>query len=233
MRRCACLLVLAGLLAGADDLTTLDGKSYQGAEFEKSLPDGAVFKHRGREIGIAWTNLPPELAFRYRCEGGIVAARTGQRSVKITDGFRLNQLDAAKKKARAEGKPLGFVMVWDPFFNSPGDAAHGNGSIDAFVHFYTTFSDAMVLVFVRHEADIPAVPPAVTKGFNGPEGFAPNLIVVDPSAQTYICEIAGGAGSKGVAPAERERFFHAGIDKILAAKALWMRPAEAPLEKKK
>jgi hypothetical protein len=235
MRSAACLLLLAGFLAGADDITTVDGKTYKALEFEKSLPEGAVFTQKGRELGIAWAKLPPELALKYRCEGGIVAARKAQRSLKASDGFRLDQLAEAKKKAAAEGKPLGFVMVWGSFFDHDGDAAQSRGSVDAFVHFYTVFNDSVVLVFVRHETELGAVPAAVAKGFNGPDegGYSPNLAVVDPTAEHFICEIPGGANHKDVSAAEREKAFHAGIDRILAAKELWAKRAEETPKKAK
>jgi len=120
-------------------------------------------------------------------------------NLSLNSAFRLGQLDQAKQKAQREGKLMGFIMVWDQFFNQP-DSPLGKGSNSALAHFYQVFNDNLILVFVRHEDELGKVPDSVAKGFRGPDegGFAPNMAVVSADAQDYICEIPyGGNDSNG------------------------------------
>ena len=121
-------------------------------------------------------------------------------------------MEAAKKKAKAEKKPIGFIMVWDSFFGQfrPMDQGGGND----LAGFYTVFNKAMVLVFVRHESELNQVPDAVKKGFFGPDegGWAPNMAVVTEDCSQFICEIPlGGEHSNGLI---REQVFKAKIAEI-------------------
>ena len=65
--------------------------------------------------------------------------------------FRLADLEEAKKKAKAEKKLIGFIMVWDSFFGQFRPMEQGGGNDLA--GFYTVFNEALVLVFVRHESE--------------------------------------------------------------------------------
>src|SRR6185312_396491 len=110
-------------------------------------------------------------------EMGLMAARQTQ-SVNLTKNiaFSLDQLEAAKKKAQAEKKYIGFIMEWDSML-VPSRPMGGAGSNSGLAHFYAAFKDSLVLVFVRHENELGNVPDAVKQGFNGSEegGFAPNM----------------------------------------------------------
>ena len=127
--------------------------------------------------------------------------------------FSLDNLEAAKKKAKDENKLLGFVMTWDSFF-IPSHPM-GPGSNGTLAHFYDVFHDNLVLVFVRHEDELNKVPDAVKKGFFGPEegGYAPNMAVVTADCSQFVCEIPeGGKESNGQI---REQIFR---EKIAAIK---------------
>jgi hypothetical protein len=118
-------------------------------------------------------------------------------------------LEAAKKKAEAEKKLLGFIMVWDVMFR-PARPMEAGGPNDL-AGFYSVFNNALVLVFVRHEDELDKVPAAVKKGFFGPEegGWAPNMAVVTADCSQFVCEIPlGGERSTG---AVREPIFRAKI----------------------
>jgi hypothetical protein len=131
----------------------------------------------------------------------------------LSDAFGLAQLEKAKEKARMEGKPLGFVMVWGQFFNKLQDT-RSIGGASATTHFYEAFHTPLVLVFVRHETELGAVPEAVKKGFNGPDegGYAPNMAVVDATASEFIVEIPlGGGDANGT---RRDQVFSDGAAKI-------------------
>jgi hypothetical protein len=217
------LLLAAGLglmTCRADDITTLDGKKYENVTEVKKLPDAILFSHTTTD-GVArarvlFSNLPDDLAQKYGYdpyeEGFYIARQNRPMILGLNRAFRLSDLEAAKKKAKAEKKPIGFIMVWDSFFGQfrPMDQGGGND----LAGFYTVFNKAMVLVFVRHESELNQVPDAVKKGFFGPDegGWAPNMAVVTEDCSQFICEIPlGGEHSNGLI---REQVFKAKIAEI-------------------
>jgi hypothetical protein len=132
---------------------------------------------------------PPQVIDRFSAP--ILAAEQGpSMTMELTNAFSLNQLEQAKQKAQTEKKPLGFIMVWGQFFDHEADP-RSKGSDSALVHFYEVFNKDLVLVFVRHETELPMVPDAVKQGFGGPDegGYAPNMAVVDATATEFITEI--------------------------------------------
>jgi hypothetical protein len=231
---------LAGVLmqnrCWAEDLTTIDGKRYENVRDINPSRDGLVISY-GPEADpgrtkLFFRNLPYEIRKRYNYdafEEGLSNARFNTPiSLTLNNAFRLSSLEAAKKKAQAEHKLLGFIMVWDMMFQpcKPLDEASPGG----LAHFYTVFNNALVLVFVRHEDELPGVPLAVGKGFFGPDegGMAPNMAVVTADCSQFICEIPlGGKHSTG---GVREPIFR---DKIAVIKQFLANPeafAPKPVE---
>jgi hypothetical protein len=172
-----------------------------------SLKPGGLFFVTGPDsamkgVTVPYANLPDDVKEKYHYdpyEVSLAFARQNQ-SVNLTKSmaFSLDQLEAAKKKAKDEKKLLGFIMEWDTFFVPSHPMRRGsNGGL---AHFYDVFHDNMVLVFVRHESELGSVPDAVKQGFNGPEegGFAPNMAVVSADCTQFVCEIPyGGDQSNG------------------------------------
>jgi hypothetical protein len=194
------------LAAAAADITTLDGQKYQEVRNVALKPNGLYFTiglgMEAKGIIVAYTNLPNEIKEQYHCDlfaVGLAFARQNQTvSLNKNVAFSMTNLEAAKKKAKAENKLMGFIMVWDNFMvpARPMD----KGSPGGLAHFYDVFHDALVLVFVRHESELGNVPDAVKTGFNGPEegGFAPNMAVVTADCSQFVCEIPyGGKDSNG------------------------------------
>ena len=109
------------------------------------------------------------------------------------DAFDLDHLDQATAKARAERKPMGFILVWNQYFGVRTNTRGRTGSA-ALAHFYRAFKDPLVLVFVHHETDLPRVPEGVTRGYSSPDegGYAPNMAVVDASGRELIVEVPMG-----------------------------------------
>lgn len=145
----------------------------------------------------------------------IAAAKTaGGIGLGPGDAFTLSKLEEAKAKAKQEKKPLGFVMTWGQFFGVRTSNRY-QGSRAAFIHFYQAFHNNLVLVFVRHETELQAVPDAVKKGFFGPDegGAAPNMAVTDADATELIVEIPMGGKGKSYG-LERDAIFSAGAEKI-------------------
>ena len=135
-------------------------------------------------------DTPPPVYIDHFSRAIMEAMNGTTRTMHLSDAFSLAQLPQAEATAKAERKPLGFLMVWGQFFDHDADS-RGLGSDSALVHFYQVFGRELVLVFVRHESELGMVPAAVKKGFFGPDegGFAPNLAVTDASAREFITEI--------------------------------------------
>ena len=133
---------------------------------------------------------PPPIVVDHFTSAIFAARAGGNMSLHLDSAFSLSQLDQAKAKAVAEKKPLGFLMVWGQFFDHD-EPVRGKDSVSALVHFYQVFNDQLVLVFVRHESELGKVPPAVSRGFRGPDegGYAPNMAVTDATATEFVVEI--------------------------------------------
>ncbi len=200
-------IILSGaLLCSAEDVTTLDGHKYEDVRSVSVKYNGLFFVSGAGDtlkgVTVPFTNLPTDIKDKYHCdpyELGMAYARQN-RPINLSKNlaFSLDNLEAAKKKAIAENKPLGFIMEWDSMLvpTTPME----RGSDCGLAHFYYTFNNSLVLVFVRHENELDKVPDSVKKGFFGPEegGFAPNMAVVSPDGSQFICEIPyGGDKSNG------------------------------------
>jgi len=219
------------LSAAAADITTLDGTTYADIK-DVSLKPGGLFFVVGtgatmRGVTVPYAQLPEAVKDQYHYDpySMALAAARQNRTINLTRSlaFSLDQLDAAKKKAKDEKKLLGFIMEWDTMFVPA--APMGRGSPAGVAHFYTVFHENMVLVFVRHESELGAVPDAVKQGFNGPEegGFSPNMAVVTADCAQFICEIPyGGDKSNGQI---REQIFR---QKIAVIKKFTQAQAKAP-----
>jgi hypothetical protein len=204
-------VILNGLRAG--DITTLDGQTYANVRDVMAKPNGLFFvvgtDDSMKGVTVAYTNLTDPVREEYRCDAydlGLALARQNQ-AVDLNKNlaFSLDQLEAARKKAKDEHKLLGFIMTWDSFFVPAHPMGHGSDS--ALADFYDVFKDSLVLVFVRHENELDKVPAAVKQGFLGPEegGFAPNMAVVTADGSEFVCEIPyGGKYADG---ATREHIF--------------------------
>ncbi|HVU28744.1 MAG TPA: hypothetical protein VHG71_13575 [Verrucomicrobiae bacterium] len=190
----------------ADEITTLDGQKYEDVKDVSLKPNGLFFVtgegDSMKGVTVPYTNLTDAVKEKYHYDPynmGFALARQNQ-TVYLSKNlaFSLDQLDAAKKKAQAEKKMIGFIMEWDSMLIP--SRPMGQGSNNGLAHFYDVFHDHLVLVFVRHENELDKVPDAVKQGFQGPEegGYAPNMAVVTPDCSQFICEIPfGGKDSTG------------------------------------
>ena len=197
-----CLLSLALICFAAshslsDDLTTLDGQKYQDIRDVSLKPNGLFFVTGDGAtmtgVTVAYTNLSQATKDQYHYDPYEMAMAFARKNQVVylnrNLAFSLDNLEAAKKKAAAEKKPLGFIMEWDSFFKP--SCPVGDYSDNAMAHFYDVFHNNMVLVFVRHESELGKVPPAVSQGFNGPDegGYAPSMAVVTADCSHFICEV--------------------------------------------
>jgi hypothetical protein len=214
------LLSYGPFWAMAEDIVTLDGQTYTDVR-DVTLKPGGLFFVVGtgssmKGVTIPYAKLPDDIKEKYHYdpyEASFRFARLNQ-PVNLTKdlAFSLDNLEAAKKKAKEEKKLLGFIMEWDSML-VPANPM-GQGSNCGLAHFYDVFHDNMVLVFVRHESELGDVPGAVKRGFSGPEegGFAPNMAVVTADCSQFVCEIPfGGKESNGLI---REKIFREKIATI-------------------
>jgi hypothetical protein len=190
----------------AEDITTLDGHKYQDVRDVALKHDGLFFVIGAGDslkgVTVPFSNLSEDIKEKYHCdpfEIGMTFARQNQ-VVHLNKNlaFSLDDLEAAKKKAQAEKKMIGFIMEWDSMLVPAHPMKQGSQS--GLAHFYDVFKDGLVLVFVRHENELGKVPVAASQGFSGPEegGFAPNMAVVTADCSQFICEIPfGGKDSNG------------------------------------
>jgi hypothetical protein len=136
-------LVIVGLTlnqAAAEDITTLDGQTYTEVR-DVALKPGGLFFVTGtdsniRGVTVPYADLPDDVKERHHYdpyELALAYARQNQ-PVNLTKGlaFSLDNLEAAKKKAKDEKKLLGFIMVWDDFFypfppDEPGQQQRAGG----------------------------------------------------------------------------------------------------------
>lgn len=217
------LLAFGGALtiALADDLTTLDGHRYEDIQHVVLKRNGLYFVYSASNslhgITVPFNNLPDDIKEKYHYDPFAIGLSFARQNITVNLSknlaFPLDQLEAAKKKAAAEHKMIGFIMEWDTFFIPSNPLEEGSNS--ALAHFYDVFNGGLVLVFVRHESELGKVPDAVKEGFFGPEegGFAPNMAVVTADCSQFVCEIPyGGKDSNG---AIREKIFR---DKIVVMK---------------
>lgn len=204
----------------ADDITTLDGHEYLNVKDVTLKRNGLFFVYGPEDslhgVTVPFDNLPDDLKQKYHYdpfELGLSYARQNIRlSLSKNLAFSLAQLEAAKAKAKAGKKMIGFIMEWDTMFIPSRPLERGSNS--GLAHFYDVFNDGLVLVFVRHESELNNVPDAVKQGFFGPEegGFAPNMAVVTADCSHFVCEVPfGGNDSKGLI---REQIFRQKIDVI-------------------
>ena len=217
------LLLVGGLMSPcvAEDITTLDGQTYANVQDVTAKHKGLFFVAGSgaslKGVLVPYENLPTDVKERHHCDPFELGLAYGRENNEVflskKAAFSLSDLEAAKKKAKAQKKMIGFIMEWDSMLVPAQPLMRGSDS--GLAHFYAVFNDALVLVFVRHESELGLVPPAVSRGFSGPEegGFAPNMAVVTADCSDFVCEIPyGGEQSNG---AIREKIFR---DKIAVIK---------------
>lgn len=197
------------LLATSEMAAAFNNKQIQTQSNSPAVPQSEV---KSPPLAL----IPPPLPVGDHFSAALEAAKTALPiAIQPDYAYSLSQLDQAKARARAEMKPLGFIMMWGQFFDKKSDTRAG-GSEAAFAHFYQAFHSTLVLVFVRHETELSQAPAAVKQGFNGPDegGFAPNMAVVDADASELIVEIPMAIGGKAGDGVARDAIFKNGAEKI-------------------
>jgi len=195
------VLGLARANCPAEDINTLDHHTYKDVDDVKVMSDGLVFSYDSgvSRIKIPFDRLPDDIKTKYHYdpfqEGLFLARENKPVAMRKDMAFSLDNLEAAKQKARAENKMIGFIVVWDQFFTNHPVRTMGKGSSDALAQFYTTFHTALVLVFVSHERELDKIPAAAKTGILGPEAgkFSPKMAVTTADGSQFVCFLPYGA----------------------------------------
>jgi hypothetical protein len=204
----------------AEDISTLDGHTYQDVDDVQVMSDGLVFSydHGVSRIKIPFDRLPTDIKTKYHYdpfqEGLFLARENKPVQMKKDMAFPLDNLEAASQKARTENKLIGFIVVQDPFFTNQPVHIMAKGSAGALAQFYTTFHKALVLVFVSQERDLDKIPPAAKTAILGPEAgkLSPKMAVTTADGSKLVCFIPYGRG--GETGYDRETIFKQKIAEI-------------------
>ncbi len=210
IRACSiAMLLAAAFIARAEDIKTIDGRDFPDVSEIKAKPDGLVLFTADGSVKVPFSNLPEEVRRRYHYDplaaglyvarGDLVVTVTGQSMFHLTDPA---QMKDAVKKAKAEGKLIGVVLLWKTMLDKPVNTLSGpaGDSATALGHLYASFHDSLVLAYVFHENEFGKWPPIVSKGMASPDegGLSPSMTVVDPDFSCYICQVPmGGEDSDG------------------------------------
>lgn len=203
----------------AEDIKTLDGRTYTQIDDVKVMSDGIVFSYDSgaSRIKILFDRLPEDIKAKYHYdpfkEGLFLARENSLVEMKKEMAFPLDNLEAAKEKAKAEKKLIGFIVVRDEFFNQP-TRTMGKGSSAALAQFYTTFHKALVLVFVSHERELDNIPSAAKAAIFGPDAgkFSPKMAVVTADCANFVCLVP--YGKDAATGYDRESLFKQNIAKM-------------------
>ena len=213
-------LALALANCPAEDINTVDGHAYKDVDDVNVMSDGLVFSydHGASRIKIPFDRLPGDIKTKYHYDPfkeGLFRARENKLEPMKKDlAFPLEDLEAARQKARTENKLIGFIVVQDLFFTNRPVRVMGKGSASALAQFYTTFHKALVLVFVSQERDLDKIPPAAKTGILGPEAgkLSPKMAVTTADGATLVCFIP--YGKDGETGYDRETIFKSKIAEI-------------------
>src|SRR6266436_6569892 len=116
----------------AEDLTTLDNKTYRDVKVSRAEVDGIVILYSERGGKIAFTNLSPELQKKYGYNPAKAAAMAAKQDKirklgRLGAGYRLSELKEAQAEARLEGKPLAFLATKLSLLQEDGNMLGHNG----------------------------------------------------------------------------------------------------------
>ena len=124
--------------------------------------------------------------------------------------YRMNQLDDAKKRAVAEGKPVGWIASY-PEYLAPHENLMGNGSHAATAYAIRALQKETILVFSDARTENHQEPSIVDTALHSPDPHytVPGVIILTPSLDKVICKAPFTSDSQ-----ERVRIFTEALKKI-------------------
>ncbi len=185
-------LFACGLTALAEDLTTLDNKTYRDVRVVRADVDGLMIVYAGGGGKVAFTNLPPEIQQKHGYDPAKAAA-AAQKQEKIKKlgrlgaVYRLAELTEAQTEARKEGKPLAFLATEVVCLQS-NEGMFETGSSSATVHAFEALKNAAVLVFSDCRNENHTEPPIVDRALHPPEDvhYTPPKVVITDAELTKV-----------------------------------------------
>lgn len=102
----AALLLAAGRPAGAEDLVTTSGRTFQNAEVLELTDTGLLVRHRGGTNAVAWADLSPALQERFRNDPRLAELRRKQLEIeRLKRELADREAEIARLKTRPTPAP--------------------------------------------------------------------------------------------------------------------------------
>lgn len=156
-----------------------------------------------------------------------IYSAVGAESTAVTKPviYRLSQVEDAKKRALAEGKPIAWIGSL-PEYLAPYPKLMGKGSHAATAYAIRALQNETVLVFSDGRAENHQEPAIVDKALHSPDPHynIPYVIILTPALDKVICKAPYAAE-----PAERIRIFTEALKQIRDKEA-WQekKPGQKP-----
>ncbi len=186
------LLLTFVCMARAEDLTTLDQKTYR--DFRVLQTNMFAIKITSLSGGgwVTFTNLPPEVQKKYGYDA-IRAEALAKKQGKIKKlgrlgaCYRLSELSEAQAEARRDGKPLAFLATEVGCLQSKADMLR-KGSNSATIHAFEALKSATVLVFSDSRTENHTEPPIVDAALHPPEDvhYTPPKVIITDAELTKV-----------------------------------------------
>jgi hypothetical protein len=186
------LLLAFVLVAQAEDLTTLDKKTYR--EFRVLQTNAFAIKITSPSGGawVTFTNLPPEVQKKYgydpvRAEALIKKQEKIKKLGRLGACYRLSELAEAKEEAQRDGKPIAFLATFPKNIQGNGDMLKKGGTA-ASIHAFEALKNVTVLVFSDSETENHTEPSIVDAALHNPPGpyTAPKVVITDAEIAKVI-----------------------------------------------
>jgi hypothetical protein len=200
MRIIPVLILLGVVAAPAEDLTTLDKKTYRDVTVRKVEADALLITHAAGGGKVAFTNLDEATRQKYNYDPAKAAAAAKEKTAaakpvspiknpgkgRLGLVYRLDKLEEAQAQAQREGKPIAFLMADPAWLEQDKDIRRYTGSHAATVHFYELLKTATVIVFIDSKEENhqgPQMVDAALHGEDDPARIPPKVAVVDAAIQ--------------------------------------------------
>ena len=124
--------------------------------------------------------------------------------------YRMSQLEDAKKRAVAEGKPIGWIASY-PEYLAPHENLMGNGSHAATAYAIRALQKETILIFSDARTENHQEPGIVDNALHSPNPHytVPGVIILTPLLDKIICQAPFSSDSQ-----ERIRIFTEALKKI-------------------
>lgn len=170
----------------AEDLTTLDHKTFKDIRVLQTNTFAIRITYPGGGGWVNFTNLSPELQKRYGYDAARAEALAKkQEKIKklgrLGAVYRLSELAEAQAEARRDKKPLAFLAT-EVICLQSNDKMLGKGSDSATIHAFEALKNATVIVFSDSRTENHQEPSIVDAALHPPEDVhytPPKVVIAD------------------------------------------------------